>query len=1044
MSNSNTAQESLEIMKESEKKVVEESVNKTKYVSRSPSKEEVEKDGGEEVSVRQESQKRTSSHGHARKRAKSNSKLKLVRSLAVCEESSGPFVDGLLESQDIIQLHVSCPSDKEEEKSTKDGVEKEEKEKNKEKTPRKMLSRDSSQEYTDSTGIDLHEFLVNTLKKNPRDRMMLLKLEQEILEFISDNNNQFKKFPQMTSYHRMLLHRVAAYFGMDHNVDQTGKAVIINKTSNTRIPEQRFSEHIKDEKNAEFPQRFILKRDDTSMDRDDNQIRLPLQDGRRSKSIEEREEEYQRVRERIFARESGQNGYLTDSRGTREGLGRSPGSRQSSTESEIKSLEPRPWSSTDSDGSIRSLRPPVTKASSFSGISILTRGDSVGSSKGSAGSRSSRAGLVLGAPEGCSPSPSSQASRALLPCSAPQPPGLPPAQQQQQPPISSPIMSQPVPALQPVPYSPSSCPQVLLPVSPPQQYNLADELSSPFGQISLSRQGSTEAPDPSSGMFQPSLLSQHPQQPGFIMAAPPGQPIPTSSYSASGHTAPSQPVLQPQGYIQPPQQIQVSYYPPGQYPNSSQQYRPLSHPVAYSSQRPQQLPQQSQQPGLQPMMSNQQQSYQGVVGVQQAQPPGLLSSQRNNMGGQMQNVMGVQQAQPPGLLSSQRSSMGSQMQGLMVQYTPLPSYQVPMAGESQNVVQQPFQQPVLVPASQSVQGGLQAGGVPIYYSVIPTAQQNGTSPSVGFLQPPGSEQYQMPQSPAPCSPPQMQQQYSGVSPSGPGVVVMQLNVPNGPQAPQNPPVVQWSHCKYYSLEQRGQKPGDLYNPDSNAQASTQLSSPITSPTQSPTPSPVTNLSSVCPGLSPLPVLTQFPPRPMGPAQGDGRYSLLGQPLQYNLSLCPPPLLHNQPSYTGHQGQTGMKHGNRSKRQALKSASTDLGTSDVVLGRVLEVTDLPEGITRTEADKLFTQLAMAGAKIQWLKETQGRRGDGGGGGDNNSGTAENGRHGDLAALYTIVAVFPSPLAAQNASLRLNNSLSRFKLRVAKKNYDLRVLERASSQ
>ncbi|KAI6062348.1 R3H domain-containing protein 2 [Aix galericulata] len=1008
-------------MKESEKKVVEESVNKTKCVSRSLSKEEVEKDG-EEISVRQESQRRTSSHGHARKRAKSNSKLKLVRSLAVCEESSSPFVDGLLESQDIIQLHVSCPSDKEEEKSMKDGAEKEEKDKNKDKAPRKMLSRDSSQEYTDSTGIDLHEFLVNTLKKNPRDRMMLLKLEQEILEFISDNNNQFKKFPQMTSYHRMLLHRVAAYFGMDHNVDQTGKAVIINKTSNTRIPEQRFSEHIKDEKNAEFPQRFILKRDDTSMDRDDNQIRLPLQDGRRSKSIEEREEEYQRVRERIFARETGQNGYLTDSRGNRDSLNRASGSRQSSTESEIKSLEPRPWSSTDSDGSIRNLRPPVTKASSFSGISILTRGDSIGSTKGSTASRTSRAGLVLGAPEACSQPPSSQPSRGLLPCtsqqSQPPPPqqpplqpqGLPPAPQQQ-PAMSNHMISQ------------------------------ADELSNPFGQISLSRQGSTEAPDPSSAMFQSSLISQHPQQTGFIMATP-GQPIPTSNYSASGHTAPTQQVLQPQGYMQPPQQIQVSYYPPGQYPNSSQQYRSLSHPVAYSSQRTQQLPQQTQQPGLQPMMSNQQQTYQGVMGVQQAQPPGgLLNSQRNSMGGQMQNMMGVQQAQPPSLLSSQRNSMGSQMQGLMVQYTPLPSYQVPVANESQSVVQQPFQQPVLVPASQSVQGGLQAGGVPIYYSVIPTAQQNGTSPSVGFLQPPGSEQYQMPQSPSPCSPPQMQQQYSGVSPSGPGVVVMQLNVPNGPQPPQNAPVVQWSHCKYYSLDQRGQKPGDLYNPDTSAQASTQLNSPITSPTQSPTPSPVTNLNSVCTGLSSLPVLTQFP-RPMGPAQGDGRYSLLGQPLQYNLSICPPPLLHNQPNYNTHQGQTGMKHGNRSKRHTLKSASTDLGTSDVVLGRVLEVTDLPEGITRTEADKLFTQLAMAGAKIQWLKETQGRHGDGVGGDSN--GTPENSRHTDLAALYTIVAVFPSPLAAQNASLRLNNSLSRFKLRVAKKNYDLRVLERASSQ
>ncbi|XP_034791503.2 R3H domain-containing protein 2 isoform X19 [Pan paniscus] len=958
MSNSNTTQETLEIMKESEKKLVEESVNKNKFISKTPSKEEIEKEC-EDTSLRQETQRRTSNHGHARKRAKSNSKLKLVRSLAVCEESSTPFADGPLETQDIIQLHISCPSDKEEEKSTKDVSEKEDKDKNKEKIPRKMLSRDSSQEYTDSTGIDLHEFLVNTLKKNPRDRMMLLKLEQEILEFINDNNNQFKKFPQMTSYHRMLLHRVAAYFGMDHNVDQTGKAVIINKTSNTRIPEQRFSEHIKDEKNTEFQQRFILKRDDASMDRDDNQ--------------------------------TGQNGYLNDIRGNREGLSRTSSSRQSSTDSELKSLEPRPWSSTDSDGSVRSMRPPVTKASSFSGISILTRGDSIGSSKGGSAGRISRPGMALGAPEVCNQVTSSQSVRGLLPCTAQQ-------QQQQQ--------QQQLPALPPTPQQ-----------QPPLNNHMisqADDLSNPFGQMSLSRQGSTEAADPSAALFQTPLISQHPQQTSFIMAST-GQPLPTSNYSTSSHAPPTQQVLPPQGYMQPPQQIQVSYYPPGQYPNSNQQYRPLSHPVAYSPQRGQQLPQPSQQPGLQPMMPNQQQAaYQGMIGVQQPQNQGLLSSQR--------------------------SSMGGQMQGLVVQYTPLPSYQVPVGSDSQNVVQPPFQQPMLVPVSQSVQGGLPAAGVPVYYSMIPPAQQNGTSSSVGFLQPPGSEQYQMPQSPSPCSPPQMPQQYSGVSPSGPGVVVMQLNVPNGPQPPQNPSMVQWSHCKYYSMDQRGQKPGDLYSPDSSPQANTQMSSsPVTSPTQSPAPSPVTSLSSVCTGLSPLPVLTQFP-RPGGPAQGDGRYSLLGQPLQYNLSICPP-LLHGQSTYTVHQGQSGLKHGNRGKRQALKSASTDLGTADVVLGRVLEVTDLPEGITRTEADKLFTQLAMSGAKIQWLKDAQGL--PGGGGGDN-SGTAENGRHSDLAALYTIVAVFPSPLAAQNASLRLNNSVSRFKLRMAKKNYDLRILERASSQ
>ncbi|XP_075708116.1 R3H domain-containing protein 2 isoform X4 [Rhinoderma darwinii] len=998
MSHGHTTQETLEIMKESEKRLVEESVNRSKSVSRSPSKEEQESD---EPNSRQEPQRRNPSHGHARKRAKSNSKLKLVRSLAVCEESSGPFVDGLVEPQDVIQLHISCSSDKEE-KSCKDGSEKEEK--SKEKGPKKMLSRDSSQEYTDSTGIDVHEFLVNTLKNNPRDRMMLLKLEQEILEFINDNSNQFKKFPQMTSYHRMLLHRAAAYFGMDHNVDQTGKAVIINKTSNTRIPEQRFSEHIKDEKSCEFQQRFILKRDDASMDRDDNQIRVPLQDGRRSKSIEEREEEYQRVRERIFARESAQNGHIPDNRLYREGfstishkrrqlfrgsrdlLNRGSGSRQSSTESELKSLDPRPWSSTDSDGSCRNMRPPVTKASSFSGISILTRGDSIGSNKSST-NRTGRPGLPLSTPEVCSQASSSQQStRSMIPCTAQQQhphthQTLPPTPQQQS--MSNHLMSQ------------------------------ADDLNSHFGQMTLSRQGSSEAPDPSTAIYQSPLISQHPQQTSFIMTTG-GQAIPTTGYPSSGHPSPTQQVIPTQGFMQPPQQIQVSYYPTGQYPNSNQQYRPLSHAAAYNSQRNQQVPQPPQQPGMQPIISNQPSAYQGM--------------------------MGAQQSQSPALLNSQRASVGNPMQSMMVQYTPLPSYQVPVGNESQGVVPQSYQQSVLVPANQSVQGAMPASGMPVYYSVIPPAQQNGSSPSVGFLPPPGSEQYQMPQSPSPCSPSQMQQQYSGVNPSNLGVVVMQLNVPNAPQGTsQNPPMVQWNHCKYFSVDQR-QKPEHLYGADAGSQPSNLMSSPITSPAQSPAPSPGSNMNSVCTGLSPLSVISQFP-RPVGPGQGDGRYSLLGQPLQYNLSVCPP-LLHSQPPYPAQL--TGMKHGNRGKRQALKSASTDLGTADIVLGRVLEITDLPEGITRAEAGKLFTQLAMSGAKIQWLRDTQGHAP--GPNGDHN-GPAENGRqvhNNDLAAFYTIVAVFPSTMAAQNASVQQNSPLSHFKLRSIKKNYDLRILERASSQ
>nr|XP_005005326.1 cAMP-regulated phosphoprotein 21 isoform X3 [Cavia porcellus] len=358
-----------------------------------------------------ELQRRLAAQNQERRKSKSGAgKGKLTRSLAVCEESTRPGGESL-QDQETIHLQLSSfPSLHEEEKSRKDDTEREkEKDKNKDKSSEKpkirMLSKDCSQEYTDSTGIDLHEFLINTLKNNSRDRMILLKMEQEIIDFIGDNNNHYKKFPQMSSYQRMLVHRVAAYFGLDHNVDQTGKSVIINKTSSTRIPEQRFCEHLKDEKGEESQKRFILKRDNSSIDKEDNQKNRmhPFRDDKRSKSIEEREEEYQRVRERIFAHDSVcsqeslfvENRLLEDNnicnetykkrqlfRGNRDGSGRTSGSRQSSSENELKwSDHQRAWSSTDSDSSNRNLKPTVTKTASFGGITVLTRGDSTSSTR---------------------------------------------------------------------------------------------------------------------------------------------------------------------------------------------------------------------------------------------------------------------------------------------------------------------------------------------------------------------------------------------------------------------------------------------------------------------------------------------------------------------------------------------------------------------------------------------------------------------------------------------------------------------------------------
>ncbi|NXO71928.1 R3HD1 protein, partial [Phainopepla nitens] len=994
------------------------------------------------------------SFGQTAQRSKSNTKLKLVRSLAVCEEYPPPPTAEISQDfQEKIQIQLSQSFEKEE-KPAKDESEKE---KSSDKVSRKMLSRDSSQEYTDSTGIDLHEFLVNTLKNNPRDRMMLLKLEQEILDFIGNNEVPRKKFPPMTSYHRMLLHRVAAYFGLEHNVDQSGKSVIVNKTSNTRIPDQKFCEHIKDEKSDDFQKRYILKRDNSSLDKDDNQMRIRLKDDRRSKSIEEREEEYQRARERIFAQDSlcSQENYFTDKRIqeeetnstqqrrqilriNKEASGRSANSHQSSTET-----EPRPWSSTDSDSSLRSLKPAVTKASSFSGISVLSRGDSSGSSKstgrlsktgsessssvGSSTGSLSHSQQPLPVPALSQPSPGTPAvypavsssnslafdggmsgqvapaassSFFLLPLEAA---GIPPGSvlvnpQTGQPflnPDGTPVVYNPPLPQQPVRTQvPGAAPQPALP-SPAQQQPGAnpvlsqqDSLGPQFSHLSLSRQPPAEGAEPGAALFQPGVVLQPPQQPGYVLTAA------AAAFSGPGHAV-GQPVLPQQGYVQQPvPQVAPCYCAPSQYPHSSQQYRPAS--VHYGAQQSQALPQPPQQTGYQ-ILPNQQQNYQGLVGVQQSQNQNLVSGQHNNI--------------------------GNQIQGVIVPYPSVPSYQVSVPQGSQAVPQQTYQQPVIIP-SQSSQG-LPTTGMPVYYSVIPSGQQNNLSSSVGYLQPPGSEQIQFPRTSSPCNSQQLQGQQCAAAapPPAAGVLMMQLSVP-GPAAPRNPAPPRRKPGKYCCEHPRGHKATEISTLDPAAQHSPQLGSPVTSPAQSPAPAQLSNMKNIRPTLTPLSIVSHFS-RPFVPGQGDARYPLLGQPLQYN-----PSLLRGQ--VTSQQCQPGNRHGNRGKKPAKKAASADLGAGEPAAGKVLEITELPEGITRTEAEKLFGELLKVGAKIRWLRDSQCLQQQ-----------QQQQRRGDLASGYTVLAAFPSAAAAQSA-LRRQSAAGRFRLRSSGQRYGPPGLQRASSQ
>ena len=61
--------------------------------------------------------------------------------------------------------------------------------------------------YTDNTGTDLTQFIISTLNKNTKDRVLMLKLEQEMSNLVRDTKKTHHKFPHMSSYHRMMVHR---------------------------------------------------------------------------------------------------------------------------------------------------------------------------------------------------------------------------------------------------------------------------------------------------------------------------------------------------------------------------------------------------------------------------------------------------------------------------------------------------------------------------------------------------------------------------------------------------------------------------------------------------------------------------------------------------------------------------------------------------------------------------------------------------------------------------------------------------------------------
>ncbi|KAK4551993.1 hypothetical protein LTR86_010785 [Recurvomyces mirabilis] len=68
---------------------------------------------------------------------------------------------------------------------------------------------------------------------SPRDRLMVMKLQTDIIDFVNDAKEVSLILPQTNAYHRMLAHKAADYYLLGHVMDDSACGVRLFKTANT-------------------------------------------------------------------------------------------------------------------------------------------------------------------------------------------------------------------------------------------------------------------------------------------------------------------------------------------------------------------------------------------------------------------------------------------------------------------------------------------------------------------------------------------------------------------------------------------------------------------------------------------------------------------------------------------------------------------------------------------------------------------------------------------------------------------------------------------
>ncbi|XP_076918312.1 uncharacterized protein LOC143578713 isoform X2 [Bidens hawaiensis] len=161
------------------------------------------------------------------------------------------------------------------------------------------------------TFFPVDPFLVEALQ-NPRHRLTILRMELDIQKFIQNTEKQqfeFQHFP--TSYLRLAAHRVAQHYGLqtmvpDNFTDGQGARLLVKRSTETKQPVFCLSDvPTKVSETNKHAQTKIVLKPRPKLSADGANV------GKKSgsvKTVEERKEDYDRARARIFSPQSDGSG----------------------------------------------------------------------------------------------------------------------------------------------------------------------------------------------------------------------------------------------------------------------------------------------------------------------------------------------------------------------------------------------------------------------------------------------------------------------------------------------------------------------------------------------------------------------------------------------------------------------------------------------------------------------------------------------------------------------------------------------------------------